>query len=87
MFYSGPKPAPLSMGAVGQEILPPHPLGLSTMSAIRQGAHGRHTSNSATAGRARLARRLQIESGILWSVFGVLSATYVGLFGHVLGVW
>jgi hypothetical protein len=68
-------------------MLPPHPLGLSAMSTIRRAALGRNKSNNPRAGRARLARRRRIEARILWPVFGVLSATYVGLFGRVLGVW
>jgi len=40
-----------------------------------------------TAGQAKWARRLRIESSIVWPAFGLLSAVYIGLFGHVLGVW
>jgi hypothetical protein len=57
------------------------------MSAIRRDALGRNQSNNSTASRARLARRLQIESRTLWPVFGMLSAAYIGVFGRVLGVW
>jgi hypothetical protein len=57
------------------------------MPAIRRDVLGRNKSNYSRSGRARRARRRRIEAGILWPVFGVLSATYVGLFGRALGVW
>jgi hypothetical protein len=57
------------------------------MSPIPRPAPGRSNAKAISASRARLARRLQIELGILWPVFGMLSAIYVGLFGRVFGVW
>jgi hypothetical protein len=66
---------------------PPHPLELAIMSAMQPPAFSRNKADTMATSRARLARRLQLESCILWPVFGMLSATYVGLLGRVLGIW
>jgi hypothetical protein len=47
----------------------------------------RDAAENATASPVNLARRLRLESRILWPVFGMLVTAYIGLFGRVLGVW
>jgi hypothetical protein len=60
---------------------------LSDFSAILLPVLRPTTAKNIMENRIKLARRLQIESGILWPVFGMLSAAYIGLLGRVLRVW
>jgi hypothetical protein len=57
------------------------------MSVIQRAALRRNTAENTTVSPANLARRLRLETRILWPVFGLLSTAYIGLFGRVLGVW
>jgi hypothetical protein len=86
MFCPGAKPALLFKVPLARDFATAPARGVH-MPAIRRDALGRYQSSNPKCGRARLARRRRIEAGILWPVFGMLSATYIGLFGRALGVW